>query len=408
MNKAPSSFASFSSISLQLKVEFQEELYRILNWWIKYMPDQEYGGFIGRVDGFGKAFPTADKGVILNTRLLWTFSTAAEYTKDVIQRNMAHRAYEYICTFFWDELEGGVFWMLDHKGNPIDGQKQIYAQAFAIYAFSAYYKLTGNKDALDKATELFWLIERYSLDTTSNGYLSAFARNWTPMSDIRLSAKDANEAKIMNTHLHVLEAYASFYQVHPFMALGDALENCLAIFEKKFFQKESRSLQIYFDENWNPKGDHISYGHNIEASWLLQEAAEILGRAETIKRIAPICKVMAEAVYEEALEGSGAINYEATPESGIIDYDRHWWVQAEGVIGFWNAFECTNDPAYVEASVNAWTFIKQQILDKDQGEWHWRVDKKGEVVFSENKAGPWKAPYHNVRMCIEMLNRLAS
>jgi mannobiose 2-epimerase len=408
MSKVPSPFASFHSLRLQLQEEFQEELYNILNWWIKHMPDQEYGGFIGRVDGRGTAFPTADKGIILNTRLLWTFSTAAEYTKDVIQRNMAHRAYEYICTFFWDELEGGVFWMLDHKGNPIDGQKQIYAQAFAIYAFAAYYKLTGNKDALDKATELFWLIERYSLDTTRNGYLSAFARNWTPMGDIRLSEKDANEAKIMNTHLHVLEAYATFYHVHPFVALGDALENCLTIFEKYFFQKDSRSLQIYFDENWNPKGDHISYGHNIEASWLLQEAAEILGRKKISNRIAPICLAMAEAVYEEALEGSGAINYEATPEKGIIDYDRHWWVQAEGVIGFWNAFECTNNPAYVEASVNSWTFIKQQLIDKTHGEWHWRTDKSGQVIFSENKAGPWKAPYHNVRMCIEMLNRLAS
>ncbi len=408
MNKLPSSFASLSSLRSQLKAEFQEELDNILNWWIKYMPDQEYGGFIGRVDGVGAVDPTADKGVVLNTRLLWTFATAAEYTKDVIQRNMAHRAYEYICTYFWDELEGGVFWMLDHKGNPIDSQKQIYAQAFAIYAFSAYYKLTGNKDALNKATELFWLIERYSLDTDKNGYLSAFARNWTPMSDIRLSEKDANEAKIMNTHLHVLEAYASFYEVHPFLALGDALENSLVVFGKYFFQEESRSLQIYFDENWKPKGDHISYGHNIEASWLLYEAAEILGKAKITERIAPICLAMAKAVYEEALESSGAINYEATPEKGIIDYDRHWWVQAEGVVGFWNAFESTNNLAYVEASINCWTFIKQQIMDKTHGEWHWRVDQNGQAALSENKAGPWKAPYHNVRMCIEMLNRLAS
>ncbi len=389
----------------QLKNGFDQELHNILNWWSTHMVDEQNGGFYGRMDGHGNLHAEADKGVILNTRLLWTYSAAAIATNLPRLKQMAHRAYDYIGRYFWDELEGGLFWSLDYQGNPVDTQKQIYAQAFAIYALSEYYSLTKNKEALDKATEIFWLIEKYSLDRKKGGYLSAFARNWSNMDDIRLSEKDANEAKIMNTHLHILEAYTNYYRLSPSIAIQDALRNCIELFFDHFYIPENGSMHIYFDENWMPKGEDISFGHNVEASWLLWEAAEVLGNDDLLKRVRPVCIQMAESVFHSAIDKDGALLYEADP-NGIKDTDKHWWPQAEAVVGFWNAYEMTGEEKFAETAINCWHFIKKYLINKEHGEWHWRTDRSGIPILSENIAGSWKAPYHNTRMCLEMMRRL--
>ena len=205
--------------------------------------------------------PQSDKGAILNTRLLWTYAAVSNWFPDKKYLALANRAFSYLKEYFWDELEGGIFWSVDFMGNPQDTQKQIYAQAFAIYALSEYYALTKKGEAIEKATEIFWLIEKYSRDRKRNGYLSAFARDWRPKADIRLSEKDANEAKIMNTHLHILEAYANFYRVYPFAALQEALRNIIQLFLSKFYIPANGSMHVYFDENWQVKGQDISFGH---------------------------------------------------------------------------------------------------------------------------------------------------
>ncbi|MCB0587758.1 MAG: AGE family epimerase/isomerase [Phaeodactylibacter sp.] len=391
----------------KLKSEFRQELFSIIDWWSSHMVDEKNGGFFGRVDGYGRLDPEADKGVILNARLLWAYSAAAPATGNALHYQLAQRAYTYLCEHFWDDLEGGVFWSVDHQGNPADTQKQVYAQAFAIYAFSAYYALTQKREALEQAEEIFWLIEKYSFDRQQNGYLSAFARDWSPMDDIRLSEKDANEAKIMNTHLHILEAYTNLFRVNPFAALREPLENIIGLFLDRFYIPDSGSMHIYFDENWAPKGQDISFGHNVEASWLLWEAAEVLGNAKIQERVRPICLHMAEAVLLSAVDSDGAILYEACP-MGLKDTNKHWWPQAEAVVGFWNAWQLTGEEQYAEAAVNCWSFIKRYLLDPEEGEWHWRTDRCGKPVLSEDKAGPWKAPYHNSRMCLEMERRLPS
>ena len=258
----------------RLKGEFRQELYNIIDWWSMNMVDEKNGGFFGRMDGHGRLYPEADKGVILNTRLLWTYSAVARATGSNLHHQLAHRAYNYFCEYFWDDLEGGVFWTVDYLGNPVDTQKQVYAQSFSIYALAEYFSLTQKRAVLEQAEEIFWLIEKYSFDRKKNGYLSAFARDWSPMDDIRVSEKDANEAKIMNTHLHLLEAYTNLFRVHPFAALREALGNIIGLILDRFYLPETGSLQIYFDENWAPKGQDISFGHNVEASWLLWEAAE--------------------------------------------------------------------------------------------------------------------------------------
>ena len=258
----------------RLKGEFRQELYNIIDWWSMNMVDEKNGGFFGRMDGHGRLYPEADKGVILNTRLLWTYSAVARATGSNLHHQLAHRAYNYFCEYFWDDLEGGVFWTVDYLGNPVDTQKQVYAQSFSIYALAEYFSLTQKRAVLEQAEEIFWLIEKYSFDRKKNGYLSAFARDWSHIDDIRLSEKDANEAKIMNTHLHLLEAYTNLFRVHPFAALREALDNVIGLILDRFYLPETGSLQIYFDENWAPKGQDISFGHNVEASWLLWEAAE--------------------------------------------------------------------------------------------------------------------------------------
>ena len=389
----------------QLKNEFEQELDNILHWWSTHMVDEEHGGFYGRIDGQGQLHPKADKGIILNTRILWTYSAAANVVGNEEYVKLANRAFQYLCDHFWDNPEGGLLWSLDFQGKPVDTQKQIYAQAFGIYALSEYYLLSKNNTALDLAKELFWLIEKYSRDQSKEGYLSAFARDWSNMEDIRLSEKDANEVKIMNTHLHVLEAYANFYRIHPFAALKDALKNCVGLFLHHFYRPENGSMHIYFDENWTPKGDGISFGHNIEASWLLWEAANELGNTDLLKRTGEVCIHMAECVLENAVDSDGAILYEAGPR-GIEDTDKHWWPQTEAVVGFWNAFQMTGDEKLADASLNCWAFIKEKLMDKVHGEWHWRTNQCGQPQVDEDKAGPWKAPYHNGRMCLEMMRRL--
>jgi cellobiose epimerase len=391
--------------SAGLKNEFRRELHNILDWWSSRMVDEKNGGFYGRIDGYGVLHPESDKGVILNARILWAYSAAAKVLETSHCRRMADLAYDYFCEHFWDGLEGGVFWSVDFQGNPADTQKQVYAQAFAVYALSEYYSLTGNPEALEKATEIFWLVGKYSLDREKGGYLSAFGRDWKPIADIRLSEKDANEAKIMNTHLHVLEAYANFYRVHPSTALRESFENIIGIIINRFYIPEIGSLQIYFDENWTTKGHDISFGHNIEASWLLWEAAEILGNEATQKSVLPVSIHLADATLQSAVDDDGALFYEAGPE-GLKDTDKHWWPQTEAVVGFWNTWQLTGENKFREAAIRCWSFIKNFLIDKKNGEWHWRTDRNGVPVLSEDKAGPWKAPYHNSRMCMEMLKRL--
>ena len=385
---------------------FEAELHSILQWWLNNMIDENRGGFIGRIDGRGNKYPKAEKGLILNTRLLWTFSVAAKRCNNIAYRQAAHRAFQYLNNHFLDVANGGYYWMVDYLGQPTDFKKQIYGQAFAIYALGAYYELSTDERAADLAIELIWLIEKYSYDNLNGGYRSVFEEGWSQAKDMRLSAKDVDESKIMNTHLHILEAYASFYRVRPFPTLKTALIRVLGLFEQ-YFCRPNGSLQIYFDDHWNPVGDHTSFGHDIEASWLLYEAAVLVQEEISILKWKNICLHLAQKVLENGLGDRGALAYEANAAGIVIYDDRHWWTQAEAVVGFWNAFELSADPQYRDAAFSILKYINQHLKDQQNGEWHWRVTVKDQPVYTENKAGPWKAPYHNGRMCLEMMQRLA-
>ncbi|GJM32819.1 MAG: cellobiose 2-epimerase [Saprospiraceae bacterium] len=389
-----------------LKEEFQEELDHILDWWQNRMIDWENGGFYGRMDGQSQLHAEADKSVILNSRILWTFAAAARLSDNYGYKNTADRAYQYLKQHFVDPLEGGVFWMLDYKGEPVQTKKQIYAQAFTIYALSEYYMLTQSQEALNTVFEIFWLIEKYSYDRKTDGYYEAFNREWQTMHDLRLSEKDANAAKTMNTHLHVLEAYTNLYRACPHEAVSLALTKLIVCFLEKFIDPEHHHLNLFFDQEWNLSASHISYGHDIECSWLLWEAAEVLGDESLKKRVAPVVVQMAEATLQEGLAPNGGLNHEIE-YNGHRNTDKHWWPQAEAVVGFHNAWLLSGKDHYLQAAQQSWSFIKKHLKDPKGGEWFWLVDQHEKPNLMEDKAGPWKAPYHNGRMCMEMRRRLS-
>lgn len=386
----------------QWRKAFLEEAQDLLQWWQDQMLDPTKGGCYGRRDAHNRLYPQADKAVILHTRVLWTFATAARQIKRSAYREVADRMFEYVKTHFVDTKHGGVFWMLDQHGQPVNTRKQVYAQAFMIYACSEYYLLTKDTEALVLALAIFDLLEHHSRDRQQGGYWEAFARDWGPLEDLRLSEKDANEAKSMNTHLHVMEAYVNLYRATPNERVKEALKHSIDTVIERFINVESGHQTLFFDENWQPKSTAISYGHDIETSWLLWEALEVLGEESGFAE--RLVLKMAEATLNEGLDQEGGVLNER--EGDHLDTDLHWWPQAEAVVGFWNAYQLSGDRPYREAAQNCWQIIQRYLKDTEHGEWYWRVNAEREVLRLDNKAGPWKAPYHNVRMCLEMWRRL--
>ncbi len=386
--------------------ELETELHgHILPYWSSQMVDKENKGFYGRIDGNNRVHSTASKGSVLNARILWTFSAAFNATHEEDYLNMANKAYDYCVKNFINREKGGVYWLLDFKGNPVDKKNQIYALAFMIYGLSEYYRATGISQAAEESVNLFNLIERYSYDPSKNGYFEAFDENWKLLDDLRLSDKDANEKKTMNTHLHILEAYANLYRTWDDPRLLNQLKNLIQVFFDKIIDPETCHFKLFFDEKWNCSNKTISFGHDIEGSWLIQEAAKVTRDENLIHKTKDIAVKIVDRVMATGFDVDGGLFYEAD-EKGISDTDKHWWPQAEALVGLVNAWEITNDTKYLEHSMVVWDFIKRKIIDK-KGEWYFRISKDGKPYKEEDKAGFWKCPYHNSRACLEIIRRLS-
>jgi len=387
----------------KLKSEVRTELIsNILPFWSEKMIDNENGGFYGRINGNGELISGAEKGGILNARMLWSFSAAYLQVKNPLYLEMANRAKDYILAHFFDPEFGGTFWTISFDGKPVDTKKQIYSQAFFIYAFTEHYRATGDESSLRTAVGLFRLIEKHSFDCEMNGYFEAYSHDWKLLEDLRLSEKDENEKKTMNTHLHILEAYTNLYRVWKDDTLGQQLGNLILIFTEKIVNLKTFHLDLFFDENWNTKSTIVSYGHDIEASWLIDEAARVLGDQELLAEVQKTCIKIAESACE-GLQPDGSLVYEL--DKGHLETDRHWWVQSEGVVGFLNAFELTGHQEWLEKSLKCWKYIQDNLIDTDKGEWFWSISKDGIPNRTGDKAGFWKCPYHNSRMCLEVMTR---
>ena len=389
----------------QLRNEMRSELENnILPFWMNKMEDNEEGGFYGQITGEDELKPEASKGAILNARILWTLSSAYRLLKKPEYLETATRAKRYLIDRFYDPQYGGIYWELDYKGNPLDTKKQIYAIGFAIYGLSEYARATGDEEALAYAQQLFDVIEQHSFDSEQNGYVEALTRDWQPIEDMRLSDKDENEKKTMNTHLHILEPYTNLYRVWKDEQLERQLRNLIEVFITRILDPQTGHLNLFFEEDWTNKYRIYSYGHDIEASWLIHEAALVLGDPEVLKRIEPIIIRIAQAA-DEGLNPDGSMIYENFLDKQKIDRELHWWVQAENVVGHINLYQHFGDTEALDTAARCWEFIKTKLIDREQGEWHWSLLPDGTVNRRDDKAGFWKCPYHNGRMCMEVIER---
>ena len=417
-----------------MKQEMQDVLQNnILRFWLDKMVDRENGGFYGRIDGQEVLHADAEKGAILNARILWSFSAAYRVLRNEEYLEAATRAKDYIIEHFIDKEYGGVYWSLDSKGNPLDTKKQFYAIGFAIYGMSEYARATGDREALECALQLFDCIEEHALDPVYNGYIEACTREWGTIADMRLSELDANYPKSQNTHLHIIEPYANLYRclkeldvtescnyvpvigaVLPVdvavpqetkMRVERALRNIINIFTDHILNPETHHLDLFFDMDWTRGAGQLeSYGHDIECSWLMHEAALVLGDTDVLAKMEPIVQMVAKA-SEKGLRPDGSMIHEANLDTGHVDDDLHWWVQAENVVGWFNLYQYFGDEAALDKAERCWNYIKTQLIDYENGEWHWSRHPDGTLNTVDDKAGFWKCPYHNSRMCLEIIER---
>ncbi len=381
----------------QLKGEMVKEGEDVLAFWMSTSLDHIQGGFIGKLDNHGVLDLTAPKGLVLNARILWTFASTQNINENPSVEEIVKRAYAVLTNNFFDKINGGYFWSLTHQNEPLNLRKQIYGQAFVVYAFAAYHKYTQDSEALLKALELYRLMEKHAFDPVFGGYREAFAADWSNLEDMRLSQKDLNTPKSLNTHLHIMEAYVQLYQVWHDSGLVQKIKDLIDIFLLHFIDREAGHVHMFFDDDWQMIPAPWSYGHDIETSWLLYEAAEqIHYRLDEVKSVAIL---LAEGVLP-VVDAEGGVAYESHLNQ------KHWWVQAEAMVGFMNAYQLTGDVEYLDVVFRIWDYTKKYIKDTENGEWFWGRNEDGSIMQEEGKIGFWKCPYHNVRACMQLAERL--
>ena len=390
----------------QIKAEMQDVVENnILSFWFNKMQDVQRRGFYGQMRGDGTLVPEADKGCILNARILWSFSAAYRVLRKPDYLMAATRAKDYILEHFIDKIYGGAYWSLDAEGNPLDTKKQFYAIGFVIYGLTEYARATGDPEAFDYAIRLYDCIEQHSWDPQFGGYIEACTREWEAIADMRLSDLDANYPKSQNTHLHIIEPYTNLFRLmqerpelmqgHPCpLATGESwgdvslrveksLRQLIDIFCDKILNPETHHLDLFFDMDWTRGAGWLeSYGHDIECSWLMHEAALVLGDKQVLQKVEPIVRLVAKA-SEKGLNADGSMTHEANLDTGH-DF---------------------GDTEALQYGLRCWQYIKDNLIDWKNGEWYWSRDPEGNINLKDDHAGFWKCPYHNSRMCLEIIER---
>lgn len=374
----------------------------ILPFW-KRLRDEEHGGYYGYMDFDLNLDKKREKGCILNSRILWFFSQAAMVLKDDSLVPYARHAYNFLLEKCLDRKYGGVFWSLTYDGQPLDDTKHTYNQAFAIYALSAYYHLTGEEEALDLARDLFVLIEKKCTD--QKGYLEAFTRDFQPASNEKLSENGVMAERTMNTLLHVFEGYAGLYQAAHDPQVAQVMRRILSIYTEHVYDPANHQQKVFFDKDYRPLIDLTSYGHDIESSWLIDWGTSLLGDEFTKQVIYQIDSDLSDNILKTALQADGSVVNEC--EKSVVDTHRVWWVQAESVLGFVNAWSKHPERTdYRDAAAQVWYYIRDKLVDRRPGgEWYWRLDGNGQPDREKPVVEPWKCPYHNGRMCLELIRR---
>jgi mannobiose 2-epimerase len=381
----------------------------ILPFW-QGMTDSENGGFYGEADFYGKPDRAAPKGGILNSRILWTFSAAYSLfgsggSEAESYRAGAAHARDFLLNAFLDRTHGGLYWLVDHTGKPLNDRKQFYNLAFGIYGLSEHYRATGDRVSLDTAYALFDCIEKYGADTKAGGYIEACQRDWSGIEDFRLSSKEINCPKSMNTILHILEAYTNLLRADGDKRVYNSLESLVHITQDKVINSR-RNFNLFFDIDWNSLVQDVSWGHDIEGAWLLHEAALALGDKDIISRARQTALEIAEVIYNAAIDRENGGLLSGCDADGRIHPKKEWWPQAEAFIGFYYAYRLSGSKKYLDCAAGIWDFIQNHFIDKSNGEWHNEMSLDNKVDTKMPKAGFWKCPYHNARACLEVIKRM--
>lgn len=386
----------------ELKKEIREHLQQsIIPFW-KSLRDDTYGGYYGYVGYDLTVDERAVKGCILNSRITWFFANAYLTLGDESLISEARHGFEFMKEFCLDKENGGVFWSVTYDGKPEDTTKHTYNQAFSIYALSAYYDATKDEESIRIAEELYELIEEKCRN--KGGYLEAFDRQFYPMENDKLSENGVIADRTMNTLLHVFESYTEFYRVTKKKEVKERLEWMMDIIAEKIYNPKLHRQEVFFDLDYHTLIDLHSYGHDIETAWLVDRGVEIVGNPEYEAKMTPITKDLTRQIYETAYKSHSLSN---ECEKGIVDTDRVWWVQAEAVVGFLNGYQKDKDRSeYLKVAEDIWQYIKTYLIDTREGsEWYWLLDREGRPYEDKPIVEPWKCPYHNGRMCIEVIRR---
>ncbi|KAB8145670.1 N-acyl-D-glucosamine 2-epimerase [Chloroflexia bacterium SDU3-3] len=390
----------------QARVQIEQELLgNILPFWIEHTCDEEHGGFYGALSNDLVVHNEYPRSAVVCARILWTYAAAYRaYGKDEY-RTMAQRAYEYLKSAFVDPVYGGVYWQIDQDAKPISPRKHSYAQSFAIYGLSEYHRATGDAESLELAKRLFELLEQHAYEPHYGGYIEGCAHDWGLLDDMRLSDLEPNCRKSMNTMLHVMEGYTNLLRVWDSPLLRQRVHEMVEIFLKQIIDPQTYHFKLFFDDAWNASGQTRSYGHDIEGSWLIVEAAEVLDDPKLLAASRSASVEMAWAVYSQGMDSSGGVLYEGHA-SGPASTDKHWWAQAEAIVGFYNAYQISGHPQFAEAALACWDFVQKYFVDRTHGEWFKVVSRDGTPHLDQVKTGPWECPYHHGRFCLELLARI--
>lgn len=389
---------------LTLKHQTKKDLMNnILPFWGSLI-DNENGGFYGLAEFDGTIDKTYHKGCILNSRILWTFSTAYRLFKDEKYKLYADHAKKFLADYFFDKKRGGLFWSVEYDGSPKDTRKHFYNIAFGIYALSEHFRATKDEDSFERAVELFDILEKYAHDKVNGGYIEGLNCDFKDDGSGRLSPKDMLCAKSMNTNLHVLEALTNLYRVWKDEFLYTRLVELINIHVEKIIDTNTMHLNTFFDMEWHSLKDELSFGHDIECSWLLYEAAEVTEDEKLIEKVKAVTLGMAKATLDEAVdhEFGGIFN---SSEDGEVAKTKAWWVEAEAIVGFINAYNLSDNKDYLDFALQTWNFTSKYFVDNKNGDWHNEVSHNGTADNTLPKADPWKCPYHNARMCFEIYER---
>jgi cellobiose epimerase len=386
----------------EFKLELEAELKEILHYWMQFALDPVFGGFFGKIDNNNRVYPEAPRGIALNSRIFWAFSAAFNRCQDKGFLVFSERAYEYIKFFFIDPVYGGVYWTVDHRGHKLDSSKRTSAQASCISALSEYYKAIKQEELLEYAVAMYRLVESHAFDQKRKGYFEGVPENWSAGYQAT-SERLERYSKTLKTHLSLLEAYTNLFSVWKNAGLRNQIENLLEVFAHHFVDDKTHHLCSAFDEEWNSQSESISFGDEIEAAWILLQAAEAIKHKGWTITMKSLAIRIAEAV-SEGLDVHGGLYHKAEANKFVME--RHWSAQAEAMVGFYNAYQICCEERWLNKSLASWEFIKNFIKDSVNGEWFDAVDENLVIIAGNDKAGLWKSPYHNARACIELIRRM--